>query len=184
VFDQNRTGLMAKKIFNAKSLLARTENFSQPIRTFECNIREDWTDFNGHMNEARYLDCFSNASDALMQLIGCDEAYIALGKSFFTVETHIQHLDEVRALEPVYVTTQILEAKGKKLHMAHLLFHENGEGDRLLASGEQMLLHVDLDSRKTSEPENEIAQKMRFYGDGHKNLPSPDWVGRAIGQKR
>ena len=175
---------MAKQIFDAKALLAKIENHQLPMRTFEYAIPEDWTDFNGHMNEARYLDCFSNASDALMQLIGCDETYIARGKSYFTVETHIQHLDEVRAGEPVYVTTQILQARGKKLHLFHLLFHDDGGDNLLLATGEQMLLHVDLDSRKTSEPESQVAQKMQYYEDGHKNLPLPDGVGRGIGQKR
>ncbi len=181
---------MAKSIFDAKAILARVKDFSNPIRTFECTVPEDWTDFNGHMNEARYLDCFSNGSDSLMQLIGCDENYIKAGKSFFTVETHIQHLDEVSADERVFVTTQILVAKGKKLHLYHLLFHEIGgqEGDmpddRLLATGEQMLLHVDLDTRRTSQPPEIVADQMRKYQEFHKNLPMPDGVGRAIGQKR
>jgi len=174
---------MAKDIYNASLTLSRVKDYSRPIRTFDYRVPEDWTDFNGHMNEARYLDCFSNASDVLMQLVGCDEAYIARGKSFFTVETHIRHLDEVRADEPVFVTTQILKAEGKKLHLFHLLFHGQPEGERLLASGEQLLLHVDLGSRRTSEPDGEVADKMRKYGDAHAALPVPEGVGRAVGQK-
>src|SRR3546814_13387705 len=67
-----------------------------------------------HMNESRYLQCFADASDALLRLIGVDAAYVAAGGSYFTVETHIRHLDEVAALEPVRVTTQVLAAEGKK----------------------------------------------------------------------
>jgi carnitine 3-dehydrogenase len=183
---------MAKLIVDAKAILARVKDFSRPIRTFECAVPEDWTDFNGHMNEARYLDCFSNGSDSLMQLIGCDENYIKSGKSFFTVETHIQHLDEVRVDDQVFVTTQILKAEGKSLHLYHQLFHENGgqdrdgeqSDDRLLATGEQLLLHVDLDTRHTSHPPGEVVDQMRKYQEYHKELPIPDGVGRAIGQKR
>ncbi len=177
---------MAKRIFDAKALLARTEDFSQPIRTFECNVPEDWIDFNGHLNESYYLQCFSYGSDTVMQLIGCDDAYIKQGKSYFTVETHIVHLDEVGLGEAIFVTTQILLAEGKKLHLFHNLFFENAlDGSlRLLATGEQMLLHVDLESRKTSAPEGYLVRKMQKYGGYHKNLPRPEGVGRAIGQSR
>jgi len=175
---------MAKDIFNADLTLAMVKDFSRPFRTFECVVPQDWTDFNGHMNEARYLDCFSNASDVLMQLIGCDEAYIAGGKSFFTVETHIRHLDEVEAGKTVFVTTQILKTEGKKLHLFHLLYREYAVGSPILASGEQLLLHVDLGSRRTSEPDHAVADNMRKYGDAHAHLPMPEGVGRVVGQKR
>jgi len=175
-----------KSIWDAAALLARIDDFSTPIRTFECDVPVDWIDFNGHLNEARYLECFSYGSDALMQLIGCDQAYIKSGKSYFTVETHIQHLGEVGLGEPIFVETQILQAEGKKLHVYHFLFHDQGDGQDpdLLATGEQMLLHVDLATRKTSMPEPELLEKMRHYGDLHKALPVPDGVGRGIGQHR
>ncbi|MEM8700055.1 MAG: 3-hydroxyacyl-CoA dehydrogenase NAD-binding domain-containing protein, partial [Pseudomonadota bacterium] len=73
---------------------------SGPIRTVERQVPPDWTDYNNHMNEARYLQCFADASDAFMRVIGADADYIASGLSYFTVETHIRHLDEVAALEP------------------------------------------------------------------------------------
>lgn len=177
---------MEKNIWDAGALLARIDDFSRPIRTFECDVPGDWIDFNGHLNEARYLECFSYGSDALMQLIGCDHAYIKRGKSYFTVETHIQHLGEVGLGEPIYVETQILQAEGKKLHVYHFLFHDTGEvlEPLLLATGEQLLLHVDLDTRKTSVPETELLEKMQKYSSLHKDLPIPDGVGRAIGQRR
>lgn len=176
---------MAKNIINATSMLGRIVDYTKPLRVFECNVPEDWTDFNGHMNEARYLDCFSNASDAILQMMGCDETYIANGKSFFTVETHILHLDEVRANALVYVTTQILLASAKKLHLFHSLYHEESDRqqNRLLATGEQMLLHVDLDSRRTCDTDGELARKMQRYANAHSGLPQPQGVGRAIGQK-
>ena len=52
----------------------------------------DWTDYNGHMNEARYLEIFSAATDRFMQLVGCDAAYVAAGNSYFTVESHLHHI--------------------------------------------------------------------------------------------
>ena len=175
---------MAKDIVSAKNLLGRVKDFTRPIRTFEHVVGDDWTDFNGHMNEARYLDCFSNGSDAIMQLVGCDEAYIAAGKSYFTVETHIRHLDEVYVNQSIFVTTQVLQAKGKKMHLFHLLFHDDNGEERLLASGEQMLLHVDLQSRKTCDPEGAIVAQLEKIHQAQSELEVPASVGRGIAQKR
>jgi carnitine 3-dehydrogenase len=109
------------------------------------------------MNESRYLQCFADASDALLRMVGVDADYVAGGGSWFTVETHIRHLDEVAALEPVIATTQVLAAAGKKLQLFHRLSHGDG---RLLATAEQLLLHVDMATRRASEPAAEVAGKL------------------------
>ena len=51
------------------------------------------------MTEYRYLNCFGDASDAVMNFIGCDKDYINKGNSYFTVETNIRHLKEIKVGE-------------------------------------------------------------------------------------
>ncbi|MFQ5437568.1 MAG: carnitine 3-dehydrogenase, partial [Paracoccaceae bacterium] len=111
-------------------------DMNKPIPTLEMSIPADWTDYNGHMNEARYLEAFSLATDRFMLLIGCDAAYIENGGSYFTAETHIRHLDEVRAAERVRIETVCLMAEGKKMHLFNTLRHQDG---RVLATGEHLL---------------------------------------------
>ncbi|KKK79536.1 hypothetical protein LCGC14_2832510, partial [marine sediment metagenome] len=41
-----------------------------PIRTLDRIVPADWTDFNNHMNEARYLEAFGDAGTRLMEIIG------------------------------------------------------------------------------------------------------------------
>ncbi len=173
---------MVKSIVDATKLIEAISDYSQPLCVFACEVPEVWTDFNGHMNEAHYLECFSNASDAIMQLIGCDGAYIDGGKSFFTVETHIRHLNEALEGEPIFVTTQVLNASGKKLHLFHCLYRGKSDalGSELLASGEQMLLHVDLETRRVCEPEGKLADRLENIGEAHKHLKWPEGAGRAI----
>ena len=43
-----------------------------------------------------------------MKIIGVDEEYIANVGSYFTVETHIRHLDEVLIGEKIYSKTQVI----------------------------------------------------------------------------
>ncbi|NND90156.1 MAG: carnitine 3-dehydrogenase [Granulosicoccus sp.] len=156
-------------------------DLSRPIRTMERRIPPDWTDYNNHMNEARYLQCFGDATDAFMRLIGCDAEYMASGGSYFTAETHIRHLDEVAVNEPVYTLTQVLMGEGKKMHLFHRLHHGDG---RLLATGEHMLIHVSLKTRAACEPSPLISSKLASIAKLHSALPAPEGTGRAVGQPR
>jgi carnitine 3-dehydrogenase len=71
-------------------------NLSSPLLTYVTKVPKEWADYNGHMTEARYLECFSEATTEMMSIIGADEEYILNIGSYFTVETHIRHLDEVQ----------------------------------------------------------------------------------------
>ncbi len=169
-----------KKLFDAGAKKGAKVDLTKPIRTMERRVPPDWTDYNNHMNEARYLQCFGDATDAFMRMCGVDADYIASGGSYFTVETHIRHLDEVRVNEPIYAETQVIEGKGKKMHVFHWLRHQDG---RLLATGEHMLLHVSLKTRSACDPAPQIMKVLEKYAKAHAKLPAPDGLGRAIGQK-
>ena len=150
-----------------------------PLETVRRAVPLDWTDYNGHMNEARYLQAFGDATDRMMAIVGCDADYIASGGSYFTAETHIRHLDEVHAGALIHIDTQVLLGAGKKMH----LFHNMYEGDRLLATGEHMLIHVSLETRKASDPAAHIAANLGQIAEAHAKLPSPDGAGKAVGVK-
>ena len=151
-----------------------------PILTVDRAVPLDWTDYNGHMNEARYLQAFGDATDRFMELIGCDADYIATGGSFFTAETHIRHLGEVHAGERIEVRTQLVAAEGKKMH----LFHEMRVAGAPKATGEHMLIHVSLATRKASPPGPAVAAKLATIRAAHEALPRPEGAGRAVGGAR
>ena len=157
-------------------------DLSRPIRTVERTVPPDWTDYNNHMNEAKYLQAFCDATDAFMRVIGADADYIAGGLSYFTVETHIRHLAEIAAGEPFAIDTQVLEGRGKKMHLFHEMRH--GEDGRVLATGEHMLLHVSLRTRATCEPGPGVKEKLEKIAELHAALPMPEGAGRAVGQRR
>jgi carnitine 3-dehydrogenase len=153
---------------------------SQPVLTVRRAVPLDWTDYNGHMTEAKYLQAFADATDRFMELIGCDAGYIASGGSYFTAETHIRHVDEVHAGALIEIRTRVLMGAGKKMH----LWHEMYEGDRLLATGEHFLLHVSLQTRKPSDPSPEIEAALVRFAQAHASQPMPEGVGRFVGAPR
>ncbi|MEK9882875.1 MAG: thioesterase family protein, partial [Alphaproteobacteria bacterium] len=168
-------------LYDAVPAATATDDTDQPIETMRQQVPAAWTDYNGHMNEARYLDCFSMATDAMMRRIGIDADYLAAGGSFFTVETHIRHLDEVTAGNEIFATSQVLLGEGKKMQLFHHLYADGADGPRLLATGEHMLIHVDMNSRSSSLPTDEVAAKLAALAAAHASLPRPDGAGRAIG---
>lgn len=150
------------------------------VETAHRTIPLDWTDYNGHMTESRYLQAFADATDRFMTIIGCDAEYISSGGSYFTAETHIRHIDEVHAGALVTIRTRVVMGEGKKMH----LWHEMYEGDRLLATGEHFLLHVSLETRKPTPPAEHIEAALVRFAKGHAVMPTPDGLGRAIGAPR
>ena len=170
-----------KRLYD-KALTPTVEvDIEQPIPTISRTVPTDWADYNGHMNESRYLQFFSDASDALMRLIGVDTAYVEQTGSYFTAESHICHLGEAHAQDPVIVTTQVLSGAGKKMHLFHRLSHADGTP---LATAEQMLIHVSLETRRATEPGANVARKLGEIADAHAKLDPPEQQGRAIGQRR
>jgi len=155
-------------------------DISKPLPTVARTIPGEWTDYNGHMNEGRYGQLFSDAADATMRIIGADEAYIASGLSYFTVDIRIRFLEEARAGERVRVTTQVLEGAGKKMRLFHRLYHEDG---RELATGEQFLIHVSLETRAACPPSEAVAARLGEIVAAPAGLPVPEAAGKAVGQR-
>jgi len=150
---------------------------SQPILTIKRAVPLDWIDYNGHMTESRYLDCFAMATDRLMEIVGCTPEYIATGGSYFTAETHLRHLDEAKAGAPIEVHTRVINGQGKKMH----LWHEMTSERRVLATAEAMLIHVSLETRRASEPSHEIAANLALIENAQAALDAPEGIGKAIG---
>ena len=128
-----------------------------PITSVERVIPIDWTDYNGHMNESRYGQVFSDAADSIMAMIGADAAYVKAGLSYFTVDTHTRFQNECHAGDPIHVDTKILEVAGKKLRLFHEMRDRHGD---VLADCEQLLIHVSLETRRSCEPGPMVSAKL------------------------
>lgn len=131
---------------------------AKPIISTRRTIPCDWTDINGHMNEGRYGQIFSDAAEEIMAFIGADDDYIAAGMSYFTVETTIRYINETHAGEMVEVHTLVTQGEGKKLRCFHEL--KRMENNDLLATCDQMMLHVSLTTRRTCTPADHVREKV------------------------
>jgi carnitine 3-dehydrogenase len=154
-----------------------------PLRIHSAVVKPDWIDYNGHMTESRYLEVFGDATDALLKTIGANlPEYLVKGYSYYTVETHIMNKKEVRVGEPLRVSTQILKHDAKRIHLFHII--EHGESGVVLASAEQMLLHVNTKEGRACEAEEGVSRKLRRIAASHEGLEKPKEAGRYVGAPR
>ena len=144
--------------------------------TLDRQIPQAWTDYNGHMNETYYLEAGSKATDRFMEMVGADEAYVAGGLSYFTVENHVRYLDEAHAGDRLRAETQMLQGEGKKLH----LFHTLSRGDGIVvATVESFLLHVDLKTRKSCAPSEAVQRALSEVAEAQAGMAVPEGAGRV-----
>ncbi|QYX57875.1 carnitine 3-dehydrogenase [Roseovarius sp. SCSIO 43702] len=129
-----------------------------PMRTVRRVVPVDWTDMNGHMNEGRYGQIFSDAAEAVMAHVGADDDYVAAGMSYFTVETTVKYLAETHAGEMVEVWTRVTEGEGKKLRCLHEM-RRAADGE-VLATCDQLMLHVSLETRRTCLPTDHVRENV------------------------
>ena len=144
-------------------------------------VDADWTDYNGHMTEFRYLEVFSRSTDMFMNWVGGGPAYARGGASWFTLETHIRHLREVSVGKPIEVTTQLVRHDAKRCHLFHEL--RGGEGMDLLATGEHMIMHVDMKAGRGTEMPAAMLKIVEEIAERQKTLPEPEATGAAIGMR-
>jgi carnitine 3-dehydrogenase len=70
----------------------------------------------------------------------------------------------------VRVETQLLDGTGKRLHLVSRMYDDAG---RLLATAEQMLLHVSLETRRTAPPGPAVQRKLAEVQAKQSALPRP-----------
>ena len=167
-----------------RSQTSAPDNWDAPLCLHRTRVPREWIDYNGHMNESRYLQVASDASDALLTMLGADAEYAAGGRSFYTAETHIRHLAEAFNGDLLRVQTQAVDGDEKRLHLFHTLQREvNGEWNPI-ATAEHMLLHVDIPAAKVIPAEGPLAKNIRNLLSAQAPLPLPDGVGQKIERKK
>jgi carnitine 3-dehydrogenase len=153
-----------------------------PLRLHETTVPAEWVDYNGHMSESCYLLAFGDNADALFRFLGIDEAYRASGRSLYTVETHLHHRREASEGEPLSLTLRLLDHDDKRVHLFQEMFH--GSTGDLVASAEQMLVHVDMEAQRAAPLPPELQRRLGRILEAHRVLPVPATVGRPMGIRR
>jgi carnitine 3-dehydrogenase len=148
---------------------------------FDTEVRPEWADYNNHMTDFRYNHVFGDAMDALYRRVGVDAQYRQAGRMFYTAESQVRHLAEAKVGEPLYLTTQILKVDDKRLHVFHRL--HRGRDDALIATGEQLHVHVDTAAAKAAPMGAPLLAKLEALRQAQASLPPPSEAGKPVGSR-
>jgi acyl-CoA thioester hydrolase len=76
------------------------------------------------------------------------------------------------------VTFQLLDYDKKRVHYFEQLFH--AEEGWVAATSENMALHVDMNTKKTSSFSDAVTRRLVQMKASHARLPRPEAAGRRI----
>jgi carnitine 3-dehydrogenase len=169
---------LEERLYRDAGVAAHRDHGPALLRLVDTPVRAEWVDYNGHMTDSRYVQVFGDAMDALYRRVGIDASYRDRGHMFYTVESHVTHKAEARAGEAIYVTTQILNLDAKRLHVFHRL--HRGRDDVLIATGEQMHLHVDTRAGRAAPIDPGVHAGLAAIRQSQGTLAVPAEAGRAI----
>ena len=142
-------GNKKEKIFNnLQNLLEENQKLSLPIKVSQGKVKEDWIDYNGHMNMAYYVQCFEESSDFLLEHMDLGYRYaIEEQKGVFVIKCEINYRKEINLYENFIISLEDLMCKGKKLIVGLKMLNENNE---TIADYKILNLNVDLETKKSS----------------------------------
>ena len=149
------------------------------LRTWEGSVKEEWCDYNGHLNLAYYVVIFDLATDIFYDSMGLGESYkVETNYTWFTAESHVCYLSELFAENQIYCNSQLIKFDSKKMHYFHQMY--KADNDQLVATSELLALHVNLNERKVQEVPEEKMEILRYLYNNHRSLPLPKQLGRKI----
>jgi carnitine 3-dehydrogenase len=160
----------------------KSEEITGPLHLWDGEVLTQWLDYNGHMTDAAYLTAFGDGLDAFFRFIGDDEAYRATGNTFFTAETHLHYVREMKPGEAFRITTQVLGCDEKRMHLFHRMYH--GETGELVATNEIMQLHVNQKEGKVCPMAPSLFEALSAVWTAHQKLERPAQQGSVMQVKR
>ncbi len=153
--------------------------FVAPDQTIEA----DWIDYNGHLNMAFYNVLFDRGVDCVYDRLGIGEAYVRRGGgSCFTLQVHLNYLNELALGDPVSVTLQLVDFDEKRLHYFQTM--TNRTTGELAATSENLAIHVDMNTRRSAPFPAEALERITELHRAHAGLPRPVQLGSAIGIRK
>lgn len=154
-----------------------------PIACPDQQVLRDWIDYNGHMNMAYYHVVFDQSLDYVFDALGIGAAYVQSDQcSMFSREVHVNYLAEATLDQHLQVTWQLLDFDAKRLHFfQHMRDAQTGA---VLATSEQLAMHVDMNSRRTAPFPEPVTLQLRALEQRHRSLATPPEAGRSIGIRR
>jgi acyl-CoA thioester hydrolase len=136
-------------------------------------------DYNGHCNVVHYRAAFDGGTDGLLAhlRLGPEDYNARSGRTLMVVEEHTRYHAELVEGAPWRILARMVGHGAKTLHYVLLMERPDGE---LVASHEELLLHVDLGRRRAVPLPPHAVAAAEALAAAQAGLPRPPDLGRVI----
>ena len=132
------------------------------------SVKQEWVDYNDHMNMAYYVLIFDQALEVALEKFKMGgTAAKDLNRSTMVVETNTKYLNEVKEGEKVNINVTYFDHDKKRLHLKMEMISQ--KTNNLSASMEWISLYIDLSKRKVTEFEEDKIKLMRDFIEENKS---------------
>ena len=134
-------------------------------------ITQEMCDLNEHMNVLYYAKIFEDEFPFYTSL-GFSSNYFEKGFSFFTLEMNIRYLKEMKKGETALPGFRYFAVKHKLIHYGGVIFNEAGDA---CAISENVLVHVDMNTRRSCEMNDETIHHLNEMLNDHTSTGAVDF---------
>ena len=154
-----------------------TEVFHAP----SMPVREEWLDYNGHVNDSAYALLCGAANEAYLEHLGISADYQRrTGCTTYTVEAHLRFLAEVSRGQTVEADVLLVDCDAKRLRLHTTLRVEGAD----VLTGEYLFLHVDQNAGAVTPFPPDRAEVLAAEKAAHAELDRPPHLGRGVAAPR
>ena len=138
------------------------------------SVKQEWVDYNDHMNMAYYVLIFDQALEVALEKFKMGESAAKdLNRSTMVVETNTKYLREVKQGEEIDIHMTYFDHDKKRLHIKMEMIEKSKK--KISANIEWISLYIDLNQRKVTEFEEEKLKLMdKFIEDNKTKFVSND----------
>ncbi len=156
--------------------------YNAPVTLPTREVPAEWIDYNGHMNVAYYIMAIDQALDLFLEdELGIGEAHAArVRQGPYALQSHVQFLGELLEGAQFSVAVRLVDCDAKRMHLFIELHSDGG----LAATCEQMLMNVDLETRRSTPYPDWAQARMSAMLEAHSKLERPAQLGASIGIRR
>jgi acyl-CoA thioester hydrolase len=126
-------------------------------------------DVNGHLNVRHYTGIASEGLDESLVGVGIPQNWPAQGHACFSAEHHLIYLAELRTGDRMSARVRLLGRSERALHALVYLLDESHQ--RLSFVMEEILLHIDMGTRRTAPWPEDVATALDERIAEHAELP-------------
>ncbi|SDE18431.1 thioesterase family protein [Nocardioides lianchengensis] len=126
-------------------------------------------DINGHMNVKHYIGIASEGLDEALTEVGIPTNWADKGFAVFSAEHHLTYVNELLTGDNVSVRVRLIGRSERAIHVVVYLLDDTRK--QLSYVMEEIFLHIDMTTRKTSPWPEDVATKVDARVAEHADLP-------------